>query len=411
MYARHTSRRRAIALLPAALLCTVAFARVGGDGAPTADPVSASRPGPSVPNGAVEAPASVSQPGLVVAGGKDRYGGPRVSATATTSDIPAAALSAYQRAETVINSADPSCHISWHLIAAVGRVETDHGRAHGNALDDQGLAIPGIFGIALDGRNLTAVVRDTDAGQYDGDTTWDRAVGPMQFIPSTWSLVGVDGDSDGERNPQDIDDAALATAVYLCSGTGDLATDADRRAALFRYNPSHDYVDVVLSVMEAYLTSDFASGYSTISYGGSLGIAPEIAHTKHVQGSSGDAGGRDGSGPGGSAGNHGGAGAFTPVPGSEPTPGPGPEPTPGPDPTPEPDPEPEPEPDPPPAPDPDPEPDPEPPPPSTPTEEEAIEACLVVVGATDVTTLEQLGLLDDFTTCMTDLGFPDWLAP
>ena len=64
---------------------------------------------------------------------------------------------------------------------------------------------------------------DTDAGQYDNDTRFDRAVGPMQFIPSTWSVVGVDGDSDGTRNPQDIDDAALATAVYLCSGDDDLS--------------------------------------------------------------------------------------------------------------------------------------------------------------------------------------------
>jgi hypothetical protein len=64
-----------------------------------------------------------------------------------------------------------------------------------------------------------------------------------------------------------------------------------------------------------------------------------------------------------------------------------------------------------PEPEPEPEPDPEPPPPSIATEEEAIEECLLVVGAPDVDTLEQLGLLDAFTTCMTDLGFPDWLAP
>ena len=46
----------------------------------------------------------------------------------------------------------------------------------------------------------------------------------MQFIPSTWSVVGVDGDGDGKRDPQDIDDAALATAVYLCSGDEDLSS-------------------------------------------------------------------------------------------------------------------------------------------------------------------------------------------
>ena len=180
-------------------------------------------------------------------------------ASASTSGIPDAALSAYQRAETVINAADKSCNIPWQLIAAIGRVESDHGRANGNTLDDEGLATPGIYGIALDGSNNTTVIRDTDAGQYDSDAKWDRAVGPMQFIPSTWSVVGVDGDNDGQRNPQDVDDAALATAVYLCSGNDDLSTDAGRRAAVFRYNHSQDYVDLVLSFMDAYMDGDFTS--------------------------------------------------------------------------------------------------------------------------------------------------------
>ena len=58
--------------------------------------------------------------------------------SASISGIPAAALAAYQRAETVINAADKSCNISWQLIAAIGRVESDHGRANGNTLNDRG---------------------------------------------------------------------------------------------------------------------------------------------------------------------------------------------------------------------------------------------------------------------------------
>ena len=81
----------------------------------------------------------------------------------------------------------------------------------------------------------------------------------MQFIPSTWSVVGVDADGDGVRNPQDVDDAALGTAVYLCSGSDDLGTDAGRQAAVFRYNHSQSYVDLVLSIMEAYTLGDFTS--------------------------------------------------------------------------------------------------------------------------------------------------------
>ena len=122
-----------------------------------------------------------------------------------------------------------------------------------------GVSKPGIYGIPLDGSNGTQKVADTDAGQYDNDKQYDRAVGPMQFIPSTWSVVGVDGDGDGKRNPQDIDDAALATAVYLCSGDEDLSKRAGQESAVYRYNHSQDYVSLVLSIMDAYASGDYSS--------------------------------------------------------------------------------------------------------------------------------------------------------
>jgi hypothetical protein len=179
--------------------------------------------------------------------------------TASVTGIPAAAIAAYQRAETVINAADPACHLPWELVAAIGRVESDHGRYGGNVLDDDGVARPGIYGMRLDGTRGTARISDSDAGELDHDMRFDRAVGPMQFIPSTWRVVGVDADGDGDRNPQDIDDAALGTAVYLCAGTDDLATDAGRRASVFRYNHSQDYVDLVLAIMAAYQQGQFTS--------------------------------------------------------------------------------------------------------------------------------------------------------
>jgi len=179
--------------------------------------------------------------------------------TVSTNGIPSATLAAYQRAEAVMNSADAGCNISWQLIAAIGRVESDHGRYGGNVVGPTGVSRPGIYGIALNGTRNTAEIRDTDAGEYDRDPLYDRAVGPMQFIPSTWSVVGVDADGDGKRNPQDIDDAALAAAVYLCSGDGDLSTDADRRQAVYRYNHSTEYVDLVLAIMNAYLDGDYST--------------------------------------------------------------------------------------------------------------------------------------------------------
>ena len=103
-------------------------------------------------------------------------------------------------------------------------------------------------------------MRDTDAGVLDGDQQFDRAVGPMQFIPSTWSVVGVDSDDDGERNPQDIDDAALAAAVYLCSGSDDLSTASGQVVAVNRYNHSAAYVERVLTLMQQYLAGGYATG-------------------------------------------------------------------------------------------------------------------------------------------------------
>ena len=208
----------------------------------------------------------------------------------SASDIPQAALSAYQRAEAVINEADKGCNLPWELIAAIGRVESDHGRFGGNALDDRGVARPGIFGIALNGKNDTQRILDTDAGQYDDDTRFDRAVGPMQFIPSTWSVVGVDGDNDGTRDPQDVDDAALATAVYLCSGDDDLSSEKGQRASVYRYNHSNDYVDLVLEIMQAYMDGDFSAvPTSTLTSGV---IVPDPTSSTGGNGGKGGNGGR-----------------------------------------------------------------------------------------------------------------------
>ncbi len=98
-------------------------------------------------------------------------------------------------------------------------------------------------------------MRDTDAGRLDHDRRYDHAVGPMQFLPSTWAVVAVDGDGDGRRNVQDVNDAALGSAVYLCAGSEDLATRRGARAALFRYNHSASYVATVLAIARGLQTS------------------------------------------------------------------------------------------------------------------------------------------------------------
>lgn len=257
--------QRAATIVPLALLCGAWTYTVAGIGGPSS-PLLASEQsqeagtladGTSVPSDPIDDPASLSSPGSVE--GFEDGNDADVIAAASTNEIPSAALAAYQRAESVINSADKSCKLTWQLVAAIGRVESNHGRFGGNVLDDDGVATPGILGMALNGKNNTKAISDTDGGQFDDDERWDRAVGPMQFIPSTWSVVGVDADGDGQRNPQDIDDAALASAVYLCSGKDDLSTVVGQRAAVYRYNNSQAYVDLVLKIMDAYLDGDYTS--------------------------------------------------------------------------------------------------------------------------------------------------------
>ncbi len=255
---RYNRLQKATALVPLALLSAAWTVNVTGltQSSATAsgtsyDDAFSLPDGTSVPSEAIEAPASVSA--------STNQGDKSLPGTASAAGIPSAALAAYQRAATVINAADASCRIDWPLIAALGRVESNHGRANDNRLSAEGVATPGISGVPLNGKGNVSQIVDTDGGQYDGDTSYDRAVGPMQFIPSTWAMVGVDADGDGKRNPQDINDAALATAVYLCSGDDDLSTDQGARAAVFRYNHSQTYVTTVLGIAEAYRSGEFTS--------------------------------------------------------------------------------------------------------------------------------------------------------
>jgi hypothetical protein len=201
------------------------------------------------PERSQRAPATMPLASILPAGTDPGSSSP---VTLDSAGIPVRALEGYRKAAALISSADPACHLDWPLVAAIGRVESDHGRDNGNQLDAAGTAQPGIIGIPLDGSNGTARITDTDHGRLDRDTVYDRAVGPMQFIPSTWQFAGVDANGDGVKDPQNIADAATATAVYLCSGSGDLQRPSDLRSAILRYNPSDSYVSMVIAIADAY---------------------------------------------------------------------------------------------------------------------------------------------------------------
>lgn len=176
---------------------------------------------------------------------------------ANDTDMPGQALRAYANAELIAAKNWPDCHVKWNTIAGLGWVETRHGTHSGRKLssshiDDNGNVTPKIVGIPLDGTNGTEKVPDTDGGKFDGDSTWDRAIGPMQFIPSSWKQYGLDANGDGVADPNNIDDAALGAAHHLCLTGEDLSTADGWKAAILGYNNSNDYLVKVRDAANAY---------------------------------------------------------------------------------------------------------------------------------------------------------------
>ncbi|MFJ5777206.1 lytic transglycosylase domain-containing protein [Streptomyces sp. NPDC093094] len=163
--------------------------------------------------------------------------------------IPATVLDAYKRAATRLNETKPGCNLPWQLLAAIGKVES--GQAGGGRVDADGTTYTPILGPQLDGNGF-ALIKDTDNGAYDGNANYDQAVGPMQFIPSTWEWAGRDGNGDGLRDPNNVYDAALAAGHYLCRFGWDLSAQGDLDRAILSYNNSRDYLNTVMSWLEYY---------------------------------------------------------------------------------------------------------------------------------------------------------------
>lgn len=232
-------------LLPAlALVCT---ARLAGGPGDTTDvdvpaalaPVSASPPIPSA--------APVSRNVLWSRSGQrlPQVSPAWVAGTAAENDIPAPAVSAYGRAVLVLDAEDPSCHLGWTTLAGIGAVESNHGQIGGRTLAPDGRSSTPVVGPALDGVGFAAVPATAASVRWHGDPHWDHAIGALQFLPSTWHRWAADGDGDGLRDPNDINDAALAAARYLCAGDRDLVSSRGWYSAVLSYNHAGSYVDQV----------------------------------------------------------------------------------------------------------------------------------------------------------------------
>ncbi|MET9122196.1 NlpC/P60 family protein [Streptomyces sp. NPDC004528] len=172
----------------------------------------------------------------------------------TSADIPARMLAAYKTAARLVASRAQACRgMVWPVLAGIAKVESNH--AAGRSIAANGDIRPRIYGVLLNGSGAggnTSAFPDTDGGRWDGTAAGERAVGPFQFLPSTWEVIGQDGNGDHTADPHNANDAALGAAVYLCGNGRDLGKRAQLRAAVYQYNRSGAYVDNVLGWIDQY---------------------------------------------------------------------------------------------------------------------------------------------------------------
>ncbi|GAA4863720.1 lytic transglycosylase domain-containing protein [Actinomycetospora straminea] len=203
------------------------------------------------------APPSLGLPGRAPAGGAAPTSlADWAEGIASRVDVPARAVQAYGVADLAVKAEEPGCNLSWVTIAGLARIESNHGRYRGASIAANGDVTPRIIGVPLDGTGGNRTIGDTDRGVLDGDTALDRAVGPLQFIPSTWAKWRSDGNGDGVADPNNIDDAALAAGRYLCAGGRDLATGPGWRNAVLSYNYSDEYGRRVYAAADSYAAAN-----------------------------------------------------------------------------------------------------------------------------------------------------------
>ena len=203
------------------------------------------------------APAAAASPGVGIASLVDADW---LTSTSAATGIPERALAAYAGAALAKAASMPECGLAWNTIAGIGATESDHGRHGGSAVGADGTVTPPIYGPPLDGGEGVQNIPDSDGGAIDGDATIDRASGPFQLIPQTWRNWHTDGSGDGVEDPQNIQDAAMATANYLCRVSIHIDTEAGWIAAVSGFNSPQSYRDTVATYAVRYADAATPAG-------------------------------------------------------------------------------------------------------------------------------------------------------
>ncbi|HWH97023.1 MAG TPA: lytic murein transglycosylase [Pseudolysinimonas sp.] len=224
--------------------------RMPGVGVPVEEPAPTWAP-PADP------PVAAATPGVGIASLVDADW---LASTSAATGIPARALAAYAGAALVKAQAMPECGLAWNTLAGIGATESDHGRHGGSSVEPDGSVVPPIYGVLLAGGDGVEHIPDSDDGTLDGDTEFDRAVGPFQLIPQTWRNWHTDASGDGVEDPQNIQDAAMATANYLCRVSIHIDTEQGWIAAVSGFNSPQPYRDTVARYAVRYAEAITAAG-------------------------------------------------------------------------------------------------------------------------------------------------------
>jgi hypothetical protein len=147
-----------------------------------------------------------------------------------------------------LRSDHPECKIDGAMLAAVASNES-----HGwwDRVKDDGIMRPPLYGVSLDGSgkggNRTPHINklsQADKDRFGVTGRYIKAVGPTQFLPSTW--INVEKEHGAQLDPQSMIDSTLATGLYLCNRAGiqndPLASDDSAAKAFRGYNNSGSYV-------------------------------------------------------------------------------------------------------------------------------------------------------------------------